>query len=118
MKVNPNYKWVNVANELEKEDSLITFYKELIALRKGSPALNEGTYLPVDQANRQVIAYVRDYKKERILVIVNLSDKQTEVNLEVFKDRTLTYLLGNYSTRTYEKHLQVSPYEAMVFRIE
>lgn len=118
MKVNPNYKWVNVANELDKEDSLIAFYKELIALRKGSPALCEGSYLPVDQANRHVIAYVRDYKKERILAIVNLGDNMVEVNLEVFQDRTLTYLLGNYSTRTYEKHLPLSPYEAMVFRVE
>ncbi|HSP47573.1 MAG TPA: alpha-glucosidase [Clostridiaceae bacterium] len=118
MKVNPNYKWLNVESELHKKDSLIAFYKELIALRKGSPALNQGTFLPVDRANRQVIAYLRDYNKERILVIVNLGEKQTHVNLEVFKDRTLTYLLGNYATRTYEKHLQVSPYEAMIFKVE
>jgi glycosidase len=67
--------------------SFFHHYRRLVHLRRGSVALRRGTYVPVQGDRPEVLAFVRDGRKdghgERVLVIANLSPAATSVRLEV-----------------------------------
>ena len=44
MKVNPNYPEINVADQLDDENSIYHFYKKMIHLRKENPMFVYGEY--------------------------------------------------------------------------
>lgn len=69
---------VNVEAEEADPDSLLRWYRELLALRRASPALRSGS-LEVFDTHADVIAYERvvavgDGDDERILVVANLGE--------------------------------------------
>ncbi|MGB4588179.1 MAG: alpha-glucosidase [Clostridiaceae bacterium] len=118
IKLNPNYRWINVQHELEKENSLIDFYRGLIFLRKESLALIYGSYTPLERENKNVIAYLREFEQDKLLILINLSDKKSKINLKDFQQNRLTYIIGTYSERKKADVLSLEPYEGMIFQVE
>jgi oligo-1,6-glucosidase len=116
IKVNPNYTFINVEDEIRKENSLIKYYKELISLRKNSSALNDGVIIPVDRDNPHVISYLRENHNESFLIVINLSEKKAKVNLEEVMTNEWMSILGSYGNRDYDSSLTAHPYEALLFR--
>lgn len=116
IKVNPNYTFINVEDEIRKENSLIKYYKELISLRKNSSALNDGVIIPVDRDNPHVISYLREDHNESFLIVINLSEKKAKVNLEEVMTNEWMRILGSYGNRDYDSSLTAHPYEALLFR--
>ena len=47
MRVNPNYREINIEEDVLRMDSVVNFYKKAIALHHAHPALTFGTYAPV-----------------------------------------------------------------------
>lgn len=80
--VNPNYKTVNVANESADRNSLLNWYRKLIALRRERAALYEGDYRPLNADDPNVLAYVRTADKHRVLVVLNMSGQSQVVKLD------------------------------------
>lgn len=87
--VGRNYAKVNVKVQMEDDDSILCFYKRLIALRNTEPALYAGNYRPLE-ATGNVLAYIRRYGRQRWLVVLNMGPrrgsllvKEVEVNGEV-----------------------------------
>ena len=80
LKVNPNYREINVAEQQGREDSVLNYYKRLIALRK-SPEWAEvftyGRFVPVLEDEEKIFAYERRGEDRSALVIANfgLSDR-------------------------------------------
>lgn len=116
IKINPNYTYINVEDELKKKDSLIDFYKEIISLRKSSPALNDGILVPVNPDHPHVISYRRIYNDESLLIIINLSGRKTIINLEEVMTSDWSCEVGTYTKRNFESRLPLHPYEALVYR--
>lgn len=81
--VNPNYTVINAAAQTKDEDSLFSFYQELIALRK-NPAYKEtivyGALEPVWQERHNLMAYYRK-GNPTLLVIGNYQKESQEVTL-------------------------------------
>lgn len=93
--VNPNYTSINVEAQEKDPDSVLSFYKELIALRK-NPAYKEtlvyGTVIPYLEGQHNLMAYHRKGEKD-LLVIGNFQkDPQTAVLPSACKN----LLLNNY----------------------
>ena len=61
-------------------DSLLGYYRQLLAWRKTQPALLHGdiALLPADE---QVLAYVRSHEGQKVLCVFNMSEKATEWSL-------------------------------------
>lgn len=118
IKLNPNYTWINVQQELERDNSLIDFYRGLIFLRKESPALIYGSYTPIERENKRVIAYIREFEQDKLLILINLSGKKAKISLKEFEKNRLTYILGTYSERKKVDTLSLEPYEGMIFQVE
>ncbi len=68
-----DYTSVNVEAQEADPDSLLHWYRELLALRRSSPALRIGS-LEVFDSHSDVLAYERAVADERILVVANLGD--------------------------------------------
>jgi alpha-glucosidase len=72
--VAPNYKTVNVAVESPDHDSMLNWYKRLLALRRTNPALFSGSMTILDP-NENVVSYLRKGApgKPSVLVALNFS---------------------------------------------
>lgn len=118
LKVNPNYKTINVQNALKDKQSIFYHYKSLIELRKNSQyseTIIYGDYqllLPEDQ---QVFAYIREDQQHRLLVVANFSEEQIVRTLE---DEVKDVILSNYDETNLDlSNLELRPYEAIVFEL-
>ena len=79
LKVNPNYTSINVEAQMEDPDSVRSFYKKLIALRK-DPAYKEtvvyGSLEPVWEERHNLMAYYR--KGDKMLLVIGNYQKDTQ----------------------------------------
>lgn len=85
LKVNPNYTEINVEDQLKDEDSVLHFYKKLIALRK-SEAYREtlifGRFVPAFEANEDVFAFYRESESgDRIFIAANFGKEEKMLTL-------------------------------------
>jgi len=74
LRIDKDYKTVNVEVQKKDEASILQYYKRLIELRQNEPALRIGDYLPVF-SNNQMIAFIRWSENSRFLVMLNMSHK-------------------------------------------
>ncbi len=115
MKVNPNYKEINVADCLEHEDSVFYTYQTLIRLRKKSKVLRHGSYQLMDRENPSVFSYCRILGNQNIIVICNFYQEETayKISLEGAK-----VLISNYPDMKYTSGiLYLRAYESMILQM-
>lgn len=115
IKVNPNYKTINVKESMKDPESILQFYKRLIKLRKENPALVYGSYDMLDEDNNIVFAYKRTYGDECFIIILNFSDKNITYRLpgETGCGR---FIMGNYRVDENEALLELRPYESRIYK--
>ena len=94
LKVNPNYTEINVEDQLK--DSVLHFYKKLIALRK-SEAYREtlifGRFVPAFEADEDVFAFYRESESgDRIFIAANFGKEEKMLTLP---EKNYTVLLTN-----------------------
>ena len=80
--VPTSYKTHNVESELKDPDSVLNFYRSLLALRHSESALLDGDYLPLNQNDPNVISYLRRTKDETILVAINMSGAERKASFD------------------------------------
>lgn len=82
--VNPDYQKTNVEAQERDPDSILHYYRKLTALRK-NPAYKDtfvyGCLKPVYEETGQVMAYIREYEHQRILVMGNWGQEAAELEL-------------------------------------
>jgi alpha-glucosidase len=78
--VADDYEHVNVERELADPDSMLSFHRRLIALRRSEPAFVVGHYRPV-LAGGDLVAYTREHDGHRWLVALNLGAQPAELSL-------------------------------------
>ncbi len=76
IKVNPNYKQINLKSDLVSETSINHWYKQAIALRKAYSAFNTGAMTPVLVHHKTNFAYQRSDEQAEFLILINLSGSQ------------------------------------------
>lgn len=118
IKLNPNYKTINVASDLARKDSLIEFYKKCIQLRKKYETLIYGQYIPLCRKNKQVIVYLRQDEKVTLLIAINLSAKKAKVNLSDTDYVRGVLLLGTHLVDGFSQHFELKPYEGRLYMIK
>lgn len=112
--VNPNYKNINVAKQQEDKHSILTFYKDLIKLKKSDDLYTYGNFELVDADNPKVFAYTRTLNNKRALIVGNLSNETSGLNIDItFDDSKIK--LHNYNSAIDLTNLK--PYEAFVIQL-
>ncbi len=92
-----HYETVNVETQHQNPHSLLSWMKRVIALRKRHRAFGRGTLELLRPENRKVLAFVRRYESEQILVIANLSRflQTLELDLSAWKGMVPMELFGS-----------------------
>ncbi|KIL45031.1 oligo-1,4-1,6-alpha-glucosidase [Jeotgalibacillus soli] len=121
IKVNPNYKKINVKETLADPNSVFYFYQKLIALRKTNPVMIYGDYNDLSPDDESLYVYTRSFEGTRWLIMLNHSDSKSEFVLpEGFNEEKKQLILANYKDVTSEKSIQKTillPHEARIYQI-
>lgn len=113
IKVNPNYKEINAAQQLEDPNSIFHYYQKLIRLRKEKDIIVYGEFEPIYRDDEQIFAYIRRQKQEKLLTVCNFSEKNAEMEIpEEFKGAEC--LITNLDRTVFEGRIVLKPYEAFV----
>ncbi len=81
--VPPSYKTHNVATESKDPNSVLEFYRKVLALRHTNSALLEGNYSALNQDDANVLSYLRSYKGKSVLVALNMSNSSQKASFKL-----------------------------------
>lgn len=120
IKVNQNYQYINVKNQVEDPDSILQHYRQLIELRRFSSykdVIVYGDYTLLNEHHPNVYAYLRTYENKKLLVVSNFFEQPAIICLTKWTAKKI--LLSNYKdSSTQLGCLSLRPYESIVFEIE
>ena len=101
--VPPTYKTHNVADEWKDTDSILSFYRSVLKLRHTNKALLDGSYLPLNENDKNVLTYLRVYKDQAVLVALNMTGIARTANVQLskngFKSATKLMATGKSSAK-------------------
>jgi len=96
--IDPEYHFeaINVETQQNNPNSLLWWMKRIIALRKQLKSMGRGALEFLYPENRRVLAFVRSFEEERVLVVANLSrfTQAVELDLSPFQGMTPVELFG------------------------
>jgi maltose alpha-D-glucosyltransferase / alpha-amylase len=103
---------VNVADQLENPHSLLQTIRRMVEARKKHLTLGCGDLEWLDSTTHAVAAYARNFQRERLIIVNNLSDAQQEIKIQVGAP-AVTDILKNQTLAAPNGHLQIKlqPYE-------
>ncbi len=84
LKVNPNYKEINCAEQINRQDSMWSWYKNLIALRKNPEYKNVvvyGAVIPYKEEQENLMAYFRKDEEKTLLIAANYQKEPQDLEL-------------------------------------
>jgi len=84
--VPATYTTHNVATEKADPNSVLNFYKHLLDMRHTNPALLDGDYVAVNESDANVFSYLRRYKNEAVLVVLNMSPDARTASFDLSAD--------------------------------
>jgi alpha-glucosidase len=119
MKVNENYKKINVETQEKDPDSILSFYKKMIKLKKDQDVFTYGIYDLLLEKDPQIYAYTRTDDKIKMLVITNLSSTEAECSFEGIALNSEQLVLNNYEVESHKDKdlILLKPYEVRVYKV-
>ena len=106
--VNENYTSINAESEETDSDSVLNWYRKLLALRKNSDVLIRGTYREILPESEEVFAFVRELYGQELITLANFSDKAVKLPEELAARRVLLSSEGEINA------MELSPFEARI----
>ena len=118
--VNEKYKRINAAEQMSRENSVFSYYKRLIALRKDpeyAETIVYGRTEPALMEEKDVMAYFRRGEGQDLFVIGNFDRVSRTVQIDDVTSQTRV-LLDNCGTYEIEDgRITLQPYQALVFAL-
>ena len=116
LKVNPNYREINAASQVNDPDSVFSFYRRLIALRKEYAAFVDGEFELLYAEDPDIFAYTRTTPEETLTVLCNFHGGEAALSGEdgekIRKNGLGELLISNYKDVDGTK---LRPYEARMY---
>lgn len=118
-----HYEAVNVDVQQRNPYSLLWWMRRLITLRRRWRAFGQGTFEFLHPENRKILACIRRFENETILIVANLSRfaQQVDLDLAAFKSLTPIELFGRtpFSMITDKAYsLSLGPHAFLWFSLE
>ena len=112
LKVNPNYTEINVEDQLNREDSILNYYRKLIALRKREDVIRDGEYQEILPERLDVIAYSRNNGSRTLTVVANFTGSEIDFPADILANAG-DLEIANYADAPVNGRLR--PYEARMY---
>jgi oligo-1,6-glucosidase len=117
LKVNPNYRTVNVAAAERDTGSVLSYFRRMIRLRKAEPTLVYGRYRPLDRENPEVFAYTRTLGNRSLMVALSFSDRGGRIELPAAHGAGKILINNLPSSPLRGTRLILAPYQAVVLEL-
>ncbi|KAJ5679310.1 alpha-amylase [Penicillium macrosclerotiorum] len=119
MTINKDYTEWNVANKLDDSESILNYWKEMLALRKQySDLFVYGSYTSLEESRsgEMVLEYEHEYNQahQTAAVLLNLSDQMQTVSMEKYQGYSILITNQRNVGRT-QGQFELQPYGAVVF---
>ncbi|MDO4976313.1 MAG: alpha-glucosidase [Eubacteriales bacterium] len=118
--VNPNYPTINLESQRQDPDSLYSYYRKLIALRK-NPEYKEtmvyGIFEPIEEKEHNLISFHRKGDDQTLLIILNY---QKETRTFTLPHPCKKVLLSNVDMSNFDPEqisLKLEGYQAVIFEV-
>ena len=110
-------KDINVESQIDDENSVLNYYRELIRIRKENPIIIYGDYKLHYKNSKNLWVYERNYEGKRMLVVLNFSDKAVRFKApEGFDLEKGKLLIGNYNdNKVVNNGFVTRPWEARTY---
>jgi alpha-glucosidase len=115
------YKTYNVAAEAKDPDSILNWYKALLALRHKDAALLDGSCITLNEDDANVLAYLRKSGDYAVLVAINMSSSPQTVSFDLSKQglnagtaRTLLTTEPSLKDKTSVHQLSLEPFAVYI----
>jgi alpha-glucosidase len=117
--VNRNYaEGTNVSQQRDEPDSMLNFYRRMLAVRKSSPALIQGDYRELSEDSEKIFAFLRSASGQRCLVALNYSDRPVSIAFDLNStDRKLIYSNGERDSCVDLTTLEIAPFEILIVEL-
>jgi oligo-1,6-glucosidase len=117
IRMNPDYRTVNVAAEERDSGSVLNYFRRMVRLRRSEPTLVYGRYQLLDRENPEVFAYTRSLNGRTLMVALSFSPAggRTEVPRGYAPGKTLINNLASAPVRGAQ--LVLEPYQAIVLEL-
>jgi alpha-glucosidase len=118
--VHPNYaQGVNVAAQEGDPESLLSFYRRLIAVRRATPALVAGEYAALHEDAEDYLAFTRTSAAQTVLVVLNFSEHPQTLAFALAKSRARVLFSSTTPPSTVDKLAQVNlaPFEVYIAEV-
>jgi alpha-glucosidase len=123
--VNPDYtRGINVRDQEHNPASLLNYYRLLLKVRKKTPALIEGEYIPLNNTSKEYFSFLRKSEAQTVLVVLNLSEQPLELDFSRAKDikgKNLRILFSSAErllTNKPPRGLTISPFEVFIAEVQ
>lgn len=117
LKVNPNYTEINVEGQEKDKNSVLNYYRALVALRKDASyreIFTYGDFIPAYETKEGILAYYRQLGQDKILVVANFGIEDVAIDIE---DGISQLLLSNTPRSTeIAKNMVLKSCEVIVLR--
>jgi maltose alpha-D-glucosyltransferase / alpha-amylase len=116
------YQALNVEAQLRVPNSLLKWTKRILAVRKKHKTFGRGTLEFLNPSNRAILAYVRKFEGEILLIVNNLAStaQPVELDLRRFIGADVIELLGETKFPCIAEHpyqLSLTPYGYFWFQL-
>jgi oligo-1,6-glucosidase len=117
IRINPDYRTVNVAAEERDSSSVLHYFRRMLRLRKSEPTLVYGKYQLLDRENPEVFAYTRSMNGRTLMVALSFSPTGGRTALPGGKTAG-EILANNLATSPVRgPELVLGPYQAVVLEL-
>jgi alpha-glucosidase len=114
--VNPDYaEGVNVEDQQDDPESMLNFYRRMLAMRRENPALIGGDFEIVNENAENYLAFLRTSAEQRLLVVMNMSEEPQQVAVELPADE-LRRVFSSHARSDVEhaSKFELAPFEVFV----
>ena len=114
LKVNSNYKEINVKSQEKDADSVLNYYRKLVKVRKSSEykeVFTYGQFEPAYEDTDSIMAYYRFDGEKRVLVVANFGKEAVGLELQY---PVKNIILSNRDREKAERTLQLDSLEVIV----
>jgi len=116
-----SYRTHNVASEQKDPYSILVFYQNLLKLRHTNRALLDGDYVALNEDDPNVLSYLRRYKDQAVLVVINMSPQQQEASFDLAAQgfsatqaKTLLTTMSSVKSQTALSDMTLAPFSVYI----
>ena len=114
--VNDNYREINVAAQKDDPNSLLSFYRDAISIRKRLRVVRDGDYVDHKKYSGSLFVYSRSLGREKLLVVCSFVERPVHFRAPRGFDLAKgELLLRNYGANLSENGFITQPFECRVY---